>query len=226
MAIRVLLADDQTLVRDGFRMILEAQDDLEIAGEAADGVQAVSLAAQYEPDLVLMDIRMPRMDGIAATRAITAARPQTRVLVLTTFDLDDYVYDALLAGASGFLLKDVGRDELVSAVRIVAAGEALLAPSVTRRLLGDFVRSRSTARSAESAKTGLAGPEVLTGRELDTLQLLAQGMSNLETAERLVVSEHTVKTHVSNVFHKLGLRDRVHAVIYAYERGLVNSPQS
>ncbi len=226
MAIRVLLADDQTLVRDGFRMILEAQDDLEIAGEAADGVQAVSLAAQYEPDLVLMDIRMPRMDGIAATRAITAARPQTRVLVLTTFDLDDYVYDALLAGASGFLLKDVGRDELVSAVRIVAGGEALLAPSVTRRLLGDFVRSRSTARSAESAKTGLAGPEVLTGRELDTLQLLAQGMSNLETAERLVVSEHTVKTHVSNVFHKLGLRDRVHAVIYAYERGLVNSPQS
>ncbi len=226
MAIRVLLADDQTLVRDGFRMILEAQDDLEIAGEAADGVQAVSLAAQYEPDLVLMDIRMPRMDGIAATRAITAARPQTRVLVLTTFDLDDYVYDALLAGASGFLLKDVGRDELVSAVRIVAGGEALLAPSVTRRLLGDFVRSRSTARSAESAKTGLAGPEVLTGRELDTLQLLAQGMSNLEIAERLVVSEHTVKTHVSNVFHKLGLRDRVHAVIYAYERGLVNSPQS
>jgi DNA-binding NarL/FixJ family response regulator len=225
MAIRVLLADDQTLVRDGFRMILEAQDDLEIAGEAADGEQAVSLAARYAPDLVLMDIRMPRMDGIAATRAITTARPRTRVLVLTTFDLDDYVYDALLAGASGFLLKDVGRDELVSAVRIVAGGEALLAPSVTRRLLGDFVRSRSTARSAES-RTGLAGPEVLTGRELDTLQLLARGLSNLEIAERLVVSEHTVKTHVSNVFHKLGLRDRVHAVIYAYERGLVKSPQS
>ncbi|HEY3001783.1 MAG TPA: response regulator transcription factor [Kribbellaceae bacterium] len=226
MAIRVLLADDQTLVRDGFRMILEAQDDLEIAGEAADGEQAVSLAAQYEPDLVLMDIRMPRMDGIAATRAITTARPRTRVLVLTTFDLDDYVYDALLAGASGFLLKDVGRDELVSAVRVVAGGEALLAPSVTRRLLGDFVRSRSTARSAESARTGLAGPEVLTGRELDTLQLLARGLSNLEIAECLVISEHTVKTHVSNVFHKLGLRDRVHAVIYAYERGLVRSPQS
>jgi DNA-binding NarL/FixJ family response regulator len=220
MTIRILLADDQTLVRDGFRMILEAQDDLEIAAEAADGEQAVALAAEHRPDLVLMDIRMPRMDGIAATRAITTSRPQTRVLVLTTFDLDDYVYDALLAGASGFLLKDVGRDDLVTAVRVVAGGEALLAPSVTRRLLGDFVRSRS-AEPAAAEQTGLAGPDVLTGRELDTLQLLAQGLSNLEIADRLVVSEHTVKTHVSNVFHKLGLRDRVHAVIYAYERGLV-----
>jgi DNA-binding NarL/FixJ family response regulator len=220
MTIRVLLADDQTLVRDGFRMILEAQDDLEIAAEAADGEQAVALAAEHRPDLVLMDIRMPRMDGIAATRAITTSQPQTRVLVLTTFDLDDYVYDALLAGASGFLLKDVGRDDLVAAVRVVAGGEALLAPSVTRRLLGDFVRSRS-AEPAAAEQTGLAGPDVLTGRELDTLQLLAQGLSNLEIADRLVVSEHTVKTHVSNVFHKLGLRDRVHAVIYAYERGLV-----
>jgi DNA-binding NarL/FixJ family response regulator len=220
MTIRILLADDQTLVRDGFRMILEAQDDLEIAAEAADGEQAVALAAEHRPDLVLMDIRMPRMDGIAATRAITTSRPQTRVLVLTTFDLDDYVYDALLAGASGFLLKDVGREDLVTAVRVVAGGEALLAPSVTRRLLGDFVRSRS-AEPAAAEQTGLAGPDVLTGRELDTLQLLAQGLSNLEIADRLVVSEHTVKTHVSNVFHKLGLRDRVHAVIYAYERGLV-----
>jgi DNA-binding NarL/FixJ family response regulator len=220
MTIRVLLADDQTLVRDGFRMILEAQDDLEIAAEAADGVQAVALAAEHRPDLVLMDIRMPRMDGIAATRAITTSQPQTRVLVLTTFDLDDYVYDALLAGASGFLLKDVGRDDLVTAVRIVAGGEALLAPSVTRRLLGDFVRSRSAAPAA-AEQTGLAGPDVLTARELDTLQLLAQGLSNLQIADRLVVSEHTVKTHVSNVFHKLGLRDRVHAVIYAYERGLI-----
>jgi DNA-binding NarL/FixJ family response regulator len=220
MTIRVLLADDQTLVRDGFRMILEAQDDLEIVGEAADGEHAVSLAAEHRPDLVLMDIRMPRMDGIAATRAITTSRPQTRVLVLTTFDLDDYVYDALLAGASGFMLKDVGRNDLVTAVRVVAGGEALLAPSVTRRLLGDFVRSR-TAEPATTQQTGLAGPDVLTGRELDTLQLLAQGLSNLEIADKLVVSEHTVKTHVSNVFHKLGLRDRVHAVIYAYERGLV-----
>ncbi len=212
--IRVLLADDQTLVRDGFRMILEAQDDLEITGEAKDGVEAVEQARAQRPDLVLMDIRMPRMDGIAATQAITAALPETRVLVLTTFDLDDYVYDALLAGASGFLLKDVGRDELVNAVRVVAGGEALLAPSVTKRLLGDFVRSRS--RKTEPVADGL-----LTGRELDTLNLLAQGLSNLEIAERLVVSEHTVKTHVSNVFHKLGLRDRVHAVIYAYEHGLV-----
>ncbi len=226
MTIRVLLADDQTLVRDGFRMILEAQDDLEIVGEASDGEQAVAAAAEHRPDLVLMDIRMPRMDGIAATRTITTARPDTRVLVLTTFDLDDYVYDALLAGASGFLLKDVGRAELVNAVRVVAGGEALLAPSVTRRLLGDFVQSRSGGTPQPTGEqTGLAGPEVLTGRELDTLQLLAQGLSNLQIADRLVVSEHTVKTHVSNVFHKLGLRDRVHAVIYAYERGLIR-PQS
>ena len=225
MTIRVLLADDQTLVRDGFRMILEAQDDLEVTGAARDGAEAVEMASVQRPDLVLMDIRMPRMDGIAATQAITAALPQTRVLVLTTFDLDDYVYDALLAGASGFLLKDVGRDELVNAVRVVAGGEALLAPSVTRRLLGDFVRSRSAATQQTPQQTAAdrgAGPEVLTGRELDTLNLLAQGLSNLQIAERMVVSEHTVKTHVSNVFHKLGLRDRVHAVIYAYEHGLIS----
>ncbi len=224
MTIRVLLADDQTLVRDGFRMILEAQDDLEITGAARDGAEAVEMASVQRPDLVLMDIRMPRMDGIAATRQITSALPETRVLVLTTFDLDDYVYDALLAGASGFLLKDVGRDELVNAVRVVAGGEALLAPSVTRRLLGDFVRSRSAAtqRATQQAPADRgAGPEVLTGRELDTLNLLGQGLSNLQIAERMVVSEHTVKTHVSNVFHKLGLRDRVHAVIYAYEHGLI-----
>ncbi|WP_425412292.1 response regulator [Luteipulveratus mongoliensis] len=215
---RVLLVDDHTLVRDGFRMILEIQDDMEIVGAASDGAEAVELAASLKPDVVLMDIRMPRMDGIAATRAITAADPSARVLVLTTFDLDDYVYDALLAGASGFLLKDVGRDDLVSAVRVVAEGEALLAPTVTRRLLGDFVRSRGARGPGE---TGFAGPDVLTARELDTLELLGQGLSNLQIAERLVVSEHTVKTHVSNVFHKLGLRDRVHAVIYAYERGII-----
>jgi DNA-binding NarL/FixJ family response regulator len=216
--IRVLLADDQTLVRDGFGMILSAQPDIEVVAEAVDGEQAVAAVAIEKPDLVLMDIRMPRMDGIAATRTITREHPDTRVLVLTTFDLDDYVYDALLAGASGFLLKDVGRDDLVAAVRTVAAGEALLAPSVTRRLLADFVRSRGTRQPAEA---GRAGPDVLTGRELDTLNLLAQGLSNLQIADRLVVSEHTVKTHVSNIFHKLGLRDRVHAVIYAYERGIV-----
>ncbi len=158
---------------------------------------------------------MPRMDGVAATRTITAAQPATRVLVLTTFDLDEYVYEALLAGASGFLLKDVGREGLVAAVRVVAAGDALLAPSVTRRLLDDFVGSRARPPARTQA------PDVLTAREFDTLTLLAQGLSNPQMAEQLVVSEHTVKTHVSNVFHKLGLRDRVHAVIYAYERGIV-----
>jgi DNA-binding NarL/FixJ family response regulator len=193
----------------------------QIVGEAGDGVEAVQQAAAFRPDLVLMDIRMPRMDGIAATRSIVAEHPGSRVLVLTTFDLDEYVYDALLAGASGFLLKDVGRDDLVSAVRVVAAGDALLAPSVTRRLLADFVSGRVARGPRESVRTGTAGPDALTARELDTLDLLAQGLSNTQIAAALVVSEHTVKTHVSNVFHKLGLRDRVHAVIYAYERGLV-----
>jgi DNA-binding NarL/FixJ family response regulator len=215
MTIRVLVVDDQTLVRTGFRMILEAQPDIEIVGEAGDGVAAVELSQQHQPDVVLMDIRMPEMDGVAATKAITAAQPDTRVLVLTTFDLDEYVYDALLAGASGFLLKDVGRDDLVAAVRVVAGGDALLAPSITRRLLDDFVGSRASRPDATAA------PEVLTAREFDTLTLLAEGLSNPQIAARLVVSEHTVKTHVSNVFHKLGLRDRVHAVIYAYERGIV-----
>ena len=216
MSVRVLLADDQALVRAGFRMILEAQDDLEVVGEAADGEQAKALAAREQPDVVLMDIRMPRLDGIAATRAIVDSQPGTRVLVLTTFDLDDYVYDALLAGASGFLLKDVGRDDLVAAVRVVAAGDALLAPTVTRRLLADFVRSRPPAPVSNPA-----GSTLLTPRERDTLALLARGLSNAEIAAELVVSEHTVKTHVGNVLMKLGLRDRVHAVIYAYEHAVV-----
>ena len=218
MAIRVLLVDDQALVRSGFRMILEAQPDIDVVAESGDGKEAVEHAARYEPDVVLMDIRMPHLDGIAATRMIVRARPATRVLVLTTFDLDAYVYDALLAGASGFLLKDVRHDELVSAVRVVAGGDALLAPSITRRLLSDFVHNRSVASSEQ---TGRSAPDVLTARERDTLDLLAQGLSNAQIAERLVVSDHTVKTHVGNVFHKLGLRDRVHAVIYAYERGIV-----
>ena len=158
MTTRILLADDQALVRSGFRMILDAQDDLEVVDEAGDGQQAVEMAASHSPDVVLMDIRMPRMDGIAATRAITRAHPSTRVLVLTTFDLDEYVYDALLAGASGFLLKDVGRDDLVAAVRVVAAGDALLAPSVTRRLLSDFVHNRSVP---QSEPTGSTGPDVM-----------------------------------------------------------------
>ena len=218
MSVRVLLADDQALVRAGFSMILDAQPDLQVVGEAADGREAVDLAGRLRPDVVLMDIRMPHLDGIAATAAITAAQPEVRVLVLTTFDLDDYVYDALHAGASGFLLKDVGRDDLVAAVRVVAAGEALLAPSVTRRLLADFVRRRPAPPPAPPA----AGPTAaLTAREHDTLGLLAQGLSNAQIAERMVVSEHTVKTHVGNVLHKLALRDRIHAVIYAYEHGLV-----
>jgi len=210
----VLLADDQALVRAGFAMILDAQPDIDVVGEAANGHEAVALAEQLRPDVVLMDIRMPELDGIAACAAVTAAQPDVRVLVLTTFDLDDYVYDALHAGASGFLLKDVGRDDLVAAVRVVAGGDALLAPSVTRRLLSDFVRRRPGQATGPAV-------DVLTGREQDTLALLAEGLSNAQIAERMVVSEHTVKTHVGNVLHKLALRDRIHAVIYAYERGLV-----
>ena len=216
-SVRLLLADDQALVRAGFRMILEAQPGIEVVAEAGDGAEAVSLAAIHRPDVVLMDIRMPRLDGIAATRSVVGARPETKVVVLTTFDLDEYVYDALLAGASGFLLKDVGRDDLVAAVRVVAAGDALLAPSVTRRLLADFV----AARSARHVGPDVVSRDVLTAREQDTLDLLARGRSNAEIAAQLVVSEHTVKTHVANVFHKLGLRDRVHAVIYAYEHGII-----
>jgi DNA-binding NarL/FixJ family response regulator len=214
VSIRVLLADDQALVRTGFAMILDARADLEVVGEARNGREAISLAQTLHPDVVLMDVRMPELDGIAATAAITAEQPAVRVLVLTTFDLDDYVYDALHAGASGFLLKDVGRDDLVAAVRVVAAGDALLAPAITRRLLGDFVRNRPTAPTRPDVPA-------LTAREQDTLALLALGLSNAQIAERLVVSEHTVKTHVGNVLHKLALRDRIHAVIYAYEHGLV-----
>ncbi|MGI8693048.1 MAG: response regulator [Geodermatophilaceae bacterium] len=217
MTIRVLLADDQRLVRTGFAMILEAHDDVQVVGEAADGHQAVELARQTRPDVVLMDIRMPRMDGLAATRQVVGELPATRVLVLTTFDVDKYVYDALRAGASGFLLKDVGRAELVNAVRVVAAGDALLAPSVTRRLLADFVAGLA-ARAPRPSPTEL---RTLTAREHQTLSLLAKGMSNAEIGRALVVSEHTVKTHVGNVLMKLGLRDRIHAVILAYEVGLV-----
>jgi DNA-binding NarL/FixJ family response regulator len=223
VTVRVLLADDQALVRAGFRMILEAHDDLEVVGEAGDGEEAIALARRELPDVVLMDVRMPRLDGIAATRRVVAQRPDTRVLVLTTFDLDEYVYDALVAGASGFLLKDVGRDDLVAAVRVVAAGDALLAPSVTRRLLGDFVRSRTAPATASSPpdRAATAALASLTPRERDTLGLLARGLSNAEIAAELVVSDHTVKTHVGNVLMKLGLRDRIHAVIYAYEHDVV-----
>ena len=217
MTVKVLLADDQRILRDGFRLILESTGEFTVVGEAGDGWEAVDLALQLDPDVVLMDIRMPRVDGIEATKRIVASRPQCRVLVLTTFDLDEYVLGALDAGASGFLLKDVTRDELTSAVRRVAQGDALLAPSVTRRVVEEFIRSRK----ARPASTGVEALQTLTTRERETLDLLAQGWSNAEIARRLFVSEHTVKTHVGNVLMKLGLRDRVHAVIFAYDNGLV-----
>jgi len=217
VTIRVVLADDQALVRAGFRLILEAQDDIDVVGEAADGAEAVELAAAARPDVVLMDIRMPRMDGIAATAELQRLPEPPRVLVLTTFDLDEYVFDALRAGAAGFLLKDVTREELVRAVRIVAAGDSLLSPSVTRRLIAEF-----TALRRESSPA-VPGPKLagLTAREHDVLRQLARGLSNAEIAAELVVSEHTVKTHVASILTKLGIRDRVQAVIAAYEAGLV-----
>ncbi|MFC5751809.1 response regulator [Actinomadura rugatobispora] len=218
MPIRVLIADDQALVRDGFGMILSAQPDLEVVGEAADGAEAIRAARELRPDVVLMDVRMPNVDGIEATAAVcrdTAAR----VLVLTTFDLDEYVYDALRAGASGFLLKDMRRAELVEAVRVVAGGEALLAPTVTRRLIADVVgRGGRHAAPRPADDSRLA---TLTARETDTLRQVARGLSNAEIARELYVTEHTVKTHVSSLLSKLGLRDRVQAVVLAYETGLV-----
>jgi DNA-binding NarL/FixJ family response regulator len=218
MSTRILLIDDQELLRMGFRMVLDAQSDLEVVGEAGDGAEGVKLAGELEPDVILMDVRMPGMDGIAATAAI-CAHSAARVLVLTTFDLDEHVYDALRAGASGFLLKDVRRQELVDAVRVVAAGEALLAPTVTRRLIADLVR-RAPARPRLDPRlaTRLA---TLTARETDTLREIASGRSNAEIAAVLHVTEHTVKTHVSNVLAKLQLRDRVQVVVFAYESGLV-----
>ncbi|WP_128380772.1 response regulator [Streptomyces cavernae] len=223
MTIRVVVADDQELVRSGFVMILDAQPDIEVVAEAGDGAAAVEAVRRHDPDVALLDIRMPLMDGIEATRVICAGtESDCRALVLTTFDSDDYVHEALYAGASGFLLKDVRRDDLVHAVRVVAAGDSLLAPSVARRLVADFVR-RPRERSV--------GPEpserldALTARERETLHLLGRGLSNAEIAVELVVSEHTVKTHVSNVLAKLGLRDRIQAVICAYETGLVSAGQ-
>ena len=220
--IRVLVVDDQGLVRAGFRMILEAQPDIEVVGEAADGLDAVAAARRLRPNVVLMDIRMPRLDGLEATRRLAGpgVADPVRVLMLTTFDLDEYVFEALRAGASGFLLKDLPREDLVAAVRVVAAGDALLAPQVTRRLIEEFAR-----RPPPSGGRDPAALAALTARERETLELLARGLTNAELAEALYVSEHTVKTHVGNVLAKLGLRDRIHAVILAYEVGLVQPGQ-
>jgi DNA-binding NarL/FixJ family response regulator len=216
--IRVLVVDDQALVRQGFAVILDAEPDITVVGEAADGAQAVEAAVTLRPEVVLMDVRMPGMDGITATAAICARTP-ARVLMLTTYDVDEHVYDALRAGASGFLLKTMRGRDLVDAVRVVAAGEALLAPTVTRRLIAEIVGRSAPATTAGAAPAGrLAG---LSPRETDTLRALARGLSNAEIAAELYVTEHTVKTHVSNLLTKLGLRDRVQAVVLAYESGLV-----
>jgi len=226
--IRVLVADDQGLVRAGFRMILEAQLDMEVVGEAADGADAVAAARRLRPDVVLMDIRMPRMDGLEATRQLAGpgVADPVRVLILTTFDLDEYVFEALRAGASGFLLKDLPREDLVAAVRVVAGGEALLAPSITKRLIREFAsRPRAPGGDGSGASGRTAVLASLTAREREALELMARGLSNAEMAAALFVSEHTVKTHVGNVLAKLGLRDRIHAVILAYEAGVVRPSQ-
>jgi DNA-binding NarL/FixJ family response regulator len=217
VSVRVLLVDDQALIRAGFRMILEAEEDLDVVGECGDGTQAIDSVKRFAPDVVLMDIRMPEMDGIEATRRIVGDDGETavKVLMLTTFDLDEYVYDALRAGASGFLLKDVPADQLVSGIRLVAQGDALLAPSVTRRLIQEFSRS---SRGRGQRPTGL---DELTPREDEVFKLLARGMSNAEIAADLIVSETTVKTHVARILMKLEVRDRVQAVVLAYESGVV-----
>jgi DNA-binding NarL/FixJ family response regulator len=213
--IRIVVADDQELVRTGFRLILDSEPGLEVVGEAADGAAAVRRCAQLSPDVVLMDIRMPVRDGIEATRQVLAAQPATRVIILTTFDLDDYVYGALTAGASGFLLKDVRASALADAVRTVHAGEAMLAPSVTRRLVERFV----STRPPNAAPGDAVG--ALTDREREVLAMIARGLNNNEIADALFLSPATVKTHIGRVFAKLGVRDRAQAVIAAYQSGLV-----
>ena len=213
MSIRVLVADDQPLVRSGFKMILDERPDIDLVGEAADGNEALELARTLDPDVILMDIRMPNLDGVEATRRLVASGTRARILVLTTFDLDEYVYAAIDAGASGFLLKDVQPADLIDAIRVVAAGNSLFAPAATQRLLARFGQ-QTNAREPRSLET-------LTEREAETLRLLASGLSNAEIAQHLYVSETTVKSHVSAVLRKLGVRDRVQAVIAAYDAGLV-----
>ncbi|MFI0238354.1 response regulator [Streptomyces sp. NPDC016845] len=215
--IRVVVADDQDVVRAGFGALLDSQPDFTVVGSAPGGADAVRVCRAVRPDLVLMDVRMPGMDGIEATRRIARELPETRIVMLTTFDLDAYVYDALAAGASGFLLKDMQAERLFEAVRVVAAGEALLAPTVTRRLIAEFTRLRPRAVPPRQA----LGIDALTPREREVLRLIAEGLSNQEIAERLVVGGETVKTHVSRVLAKLGVRDRAQAVVAAYESGLV-----
>ncbi|MFH8802219.1 response regulator [Streptomyces sp. NPDC017936] len=214
--IRVLIADDQQMVRQGFTVLLNAHPGIEVVGQAVDGLDAVARVAELSPDVVLMDIRMPELGGIEATRRITTATPHIKVLVLTTFDLDEYVYEALRAGASGFLLKDASADQLAEAVRVVAAGDALLAPGITRKLIAEFSRLNGTPRAPLKERVG-----DLTERETEVLTLIAQGLSNAEIARHLVVAEQTVKTHVGRILVKLGLRDRTQAAVFAYESGLV-----
>jgi DNA-binding NarL/FixJ family response regulator len=214
---RILLADDQELLRMGFRMVLEAQDDLEVVGEAGDGAEAVALTRELEPDVVLMDVRMPNMDGVQATRALVEGGSRSHIIILTTFDLDEYAHAGLRAGASGFLLKDAPTADLLSAIRAVASGEAVVAPSTTRRLLATIAHQLPVAETG----AGLPGPSSLTPREGEVLIAVARGLSNAEIAEELVVSDTTVKTHVARVLMKLGLRDRVQAVVLAYESGVV-----
>jgi len=221
VSLSVLIVDDQALVRAGFRMILDAEEDIEVAGEAADGADAVAEALRLQPDVILMDVRMPRVDGIEAARRVLAADGlATKVVMLTTFDMDEYVYDALRAGASGFLLKDVPPEQLVAGIRAVAQGDALLAPSVTRRVIEEFVQ-----RPPSSMQTAPPEVEELTPRELEVLKLVARGLSNAEIAQELFVSDTTVKTHVAHMLTKLGVRDRVQAVVLAYECGLAGVVQ-
>jgi DNA-binding NarL/FixJ family response regulator len=217
MTIRVLVADDQSLVRAGFRMLFSAEEDIEVVAEAGNGLEAIDKASRYDPDVVLMDIRMPELDGLAATRQILAADEKARILILTTFDLDEYVYEALRVGASGFVLKDEPPEQLLAAIRTIAAGDALLSPAVTKRVIAQFTRIQRRDPPKEL--------EELTSRELEILRLIASGLSNAEIGKELFISETTVKTHVTHVLAKLGLRDRVQAVVLAYQTGIFD-PES